>query len=164
MSKNHRIISWLIVICVFLIAFFSKARMTDTTAQILVTFLSVVFGFYTTSIAILFKSAYVEKLYSRIDEKRQQRQIYILKRYLLLSGYCSIASVISIALFTSYATKDVSGVLSINFEPLTLLKKPIDLNYVLNSGIFGLVALNIFFMILILRLLIESMVEESKKS
>ena len=90
MKKIYKIASWVILLGAVFIAFSFEAQMTDATAQNLVTFFSVVFGFYMTSIAILYNAAYTKSLHKKIDEKAQKRGTHFLKSYLLISGYWSI--------------------------------------------------------------------------
>ena len=165
MKKIHKISSYLIVLTATLIACLFEAKMTDTTAQGLVTFFSVVFGFYMTSIAILYNAAYTKNLHKKIDEKAQKRGTHILKSYLLISGYWSIFSIVSIIVFTVFATKNSVGILYTKIAPLTLplIDKIIDINLILSSFLFGISVLNIFYMLLLLRTIIDGMIEEAKK-
>ena len=165
MKKIHKYISVLIWLLVFVGACLSNAQLTDVTAQTLVTFFAVVFGFYITSIAILYSASYTKNLHKFIDEKDQKRGTHILKSYLLTSGYCSIFSITSIIVFTAFATKNSTGVLSTKIacfiSPFIIL--PIDLNLLLSSALYGFAGLNVFFMILLLHTIIDGMIEEAKQ-
>ena len=107
MKKNHKIASVLILLATAVMAFLFKAKMTDTVAQNLVIFLSVIFGFYIISIGILYNATYTKNLHKQIDKKAQKRGIHILKSYLLISGYWSIFSIVSIILFSTFATQSL---------------------------------------------------------
>ena len=165
MKKIHKIISMLVPLGAGSLAFFFETQMTDATAQNLVTFFSVVFGFYMTSIAILYNASYTKNLHKQIDEKAQKRGIDILKSYLLVSGYWSIFSIISIILFTIFATKDTGSILSTKITPLGLpfTDKMLDLDLLLISGLFGVAVLNVFYMLLLMHTIIDAMIEEAKK-
>ena len=102
-----------------MLAYLCKAQISDTTAQNLVTFFSVVFGFYTTSVAILYSASYTKKLHEYIDEKQQKWGTQILKSYLLTSGYCSSFSILLIITFMTFATK-TNGVLSVHLASFLL--------------------------------------------
>ena len=165
MKRIHKILSVLIVLTTTLIAFLFKAQMTDTTAQSLVTFFSVVFGFYMTSIAILYNADYTKDLHKKIDEKTQKRGTHTLKSYLTASGYCSILSILSIIIFTTFVTKNSEGILYTKNSSISLIliEESIDINLVLSSILFGISALNIFYMLLLLHTIIDGMIEEAKK-
>lgn len=164
MSKIHKIASIFFLFGTAFIAFLSEAQMTDATAQSLVTFFSVVFGFYMTSISILYNASYTKSLHRQIDEKAQKRGTHILKSYLLTSGYWSIFSITSIILFTAFAT-DSDGILSTQIAPLFLpfIDKVLDMNLLLSSALFGVAVRNIFYMLLLMNTIIDGMIEEAKK-
>lgn len=165
MQKIHKIASGLILLTVTFAAFLFKAQVTDATSQNLVTFFSVVFGFYMTSIAILYNASYTKSLHKQIDEKGQKRGTHILKSYLLISGYWSIFSITSIIIFTTCATKDTGGILSTQIAPFILpfVDKALDLNLLLSSSLFGVAVLNIFYMLLLMHTIIDGMIEEARK-
>ncbi len=144
---------------------FIKVGMTEIASKNLVTFFSVAFGFYMTSIAILYKSSYAKSLYKQIDDREQQRGIHKLKKYLLASGRCSIVSIGSIILFTLFSTKNDAGVLEIGLQSLSafFMNFSIDLNLLLASFTFGVSAVNVFFMILLFNTILDGMVEEARK-
>ena len=165
MKKIHKITSGVILLVSAFTAFFFEAQMTDATAQNLVTFFSVVFGFYVTSIAILYTASYTKNLHKQIDEKAQKRGTHILKSYLLISGYWSIFSITSIIIFTICAAKDAGGALSTQIAPLALpfTDKPLNLNLLFSSVLFGIAVLNIFYMLLLMHTIIDGMIEEARK-
>ena len=141
MKKIHKIVSVLILLTTALIAFLFKVQMTDTVAQNLVIFLSVVFGFHVISIGILYNATYIKNLHKQIDKKARKRGTHILRSYLLISGYWSIFSIISIIFFSTVATQSL----------------------LLSSGLFGIAMLNVFYVLLLMRTIIDGMIEEAKK-
>ena len=165
MKKLHKKISCAIFLVATFAAYLFEAQMTDVTVRSIVTFFSIAFGFYITCISILYGTSYTKELYQKIDEKGQKRFIHTLRDYLLVIGYWSVFSITSIILFTIFSTKNVVGLLVTNFSPRTIpfLKIEIDLNLLLTSILFGISALNIFYMLLLLRCVIYGMIEESKK-
>lgn len=160
MKKVHKIASGVILLAAVFIAFFFEAQMTDATAQGLVTFFSVVFGLYMTSIAILYNTSFTKSLHKQIDEKIQKRGTHILKSYLLIIGYWSIFSITSIIIFTTCATRNDGGILSTRIGPFSLpvIDKALDLNLLLSSGLFGIAVLNIFYMLLLMNTIIDGMI------
>ena len=165
MKKIHKILSSLILLAITFITFLFEAKMTATTSQSLVTFFSIVFGFYMTSIAILYNADYTKSLHKKIDEKLQKRGTHILKSYFLTSGYWSIFSIVSIIIFTVFATRNNADILYIKIASLTLplIDKIIDINLLLSSVLFGISALNIFYMLLLMNTIIDGLIEEYKK-
>jgi hypothetical protein len=166
MRQAHRIISALILGITTLICYMADAHMTDSVSQNLVTFFSIVFGFYLIWVALLYGTSYTKKLYQEIDSQNQRRRkIHTLKRYLLVSGYWCIFSITSIIVYTLFADKNASGVL--NFTLCTLVvpfsEIPIYSSQLLNGIIFGISSVNIFFMLLILHTLLDGMIEEAKQ-
>ena len=114
-----------------------KIQLSDTTAQSLVTFFSVVFGFYMTTISILYNTTYTTRLHQHVDYKEQRRGTYILKSYLSTSGHWSILSISSVILFIMFSTKDSEGLLIIFTGQVKLLFWQIDLNIIMSSVLFG---------------------------
>lgn len=165
MKTNHKILSIIIFSLVLLSSFLFKAKLTNETAQSLVTFFSVVFGFYITSIAILYNSTYAKNLHALIDKKAQKRSSQILKSYLLISGYMSIFSISIIIIFIMLTTQSSSFVLSTNIAPLIVpfFEIKVDLNILPSSVIIGFSGVNIFYMLLIFNTIIDAMIEETKK-
>lgn len=161
----RRAASWIIFLAVFCIAFFFDVQMTDAISQKLLTFFSVVFGFYMATVAILYNASYTKSLHKQIDKKIQKRGTHILKSHLLISGYWSIFSITSIILFSICATKDADGVLSTQIAPFALpfTDKSLDLNLLLSSGLFGTAVINIFYMLLLMHTIIDGMIEEARK-
>ena len=144
MSKINKILSFLIVLTVTLLAYFFKLPMTGAAAQSLVIFLSIAFGSQMITVTVLSKGSYFKNLHKRIDEKEQKREIHILKAYLLAGWSRYIFSIISLILFSTFSMES-------------------DFNVILGAGLWGLVALNIFDIILFLNTIIDGMVEEAKQ-
>lgn len=165
MKKIHKMISYGILLMVALATYLLNAQMTGITAQTLVTFFSIVFGFYITSISILYTASYTKKLHQHIDEKSQKRGTHILRDYLRCIGHWSIFSITSIIIFMIFATKNDTDALSANFTPwiIPFLKIEINANLLLTSFLFGISATNIFYMLLLLYLIINGMIEEAKE-
>ncbi len=165
MKTIHNRVAGVIFLLVSILFYWCEGGIYNTTAQVLVTFFSVVFGFYMTSIAILYNASYTKSLHKKIDEKEQKRGTHILKSYLLRSGHCSILSVSLIILFTTFATENNSGALSSNFSPwvMPFITYELNLNLLLSSVLFGIASINIFYMLLLMRVVINGLLEEAKK-
>ena len=164
MNKTHKSISVVILLLAIILSYWLDAEMTEGVSRNLVTFFSVVFGFYMTSIAILVKTKYTKILYNQIDEKAGERGIHKLKNYLLIAGRCSIFSIVLIIVFTLLAHKNSLGNFEIELHPLSIpfVDFSVNLDLAIRSFIFGISAVNVFFMLLIFHTILDGMVEESK--
>ncbi len=139
-----------------------RAVMTETVSQNLVTFLSIVFGFHITSVAILYNSSILKRMHDQIDKNKNARGTHKLASYLRKSGYYLIGSIVIIIAFGMFATADDMGVLSLDFgDSITLFSSSINIDLLISSVIFGGVSINIFFMVLILRAIINGMLSEA---
>lgn len=164
MKQIHKIISHLILFSAVITSYAFKLQMTDDTAQNLVTFFSVVFGFYMTSIAILYNASFTKRLHTQIDNKEQKRGTHILKSYLLIIGYWLILSICLIIFFTTLADKNNEGILNIRLNTFSLpwTHVKIDASLLVTSGLFGIAVLNIFYMLLLMHIIVDGMIEEAK--
>ncbi len=159
MRKVHKNIACGIFLLVAVLAFFFDARITDITAQSLVVFFSIVFGFYMTSITVLYGSSYTKYLHKRIDEEAKKRGTHILKSYLLISSYWLIFSISFVIFYTTIAFTSKVGVLVTTLRDFA----GISLDQLLISALFGVSAVNILFILLLLQTIIDAMVEEARE-
>ena len=146
MRKIHKVLGVFIFILATSGAFLLGVHISNATAQDMVILLSIIFGFYMISIAIFYHSPYLKYLHAFVDTKEQKRATHILRAYLLTGGYWLIASISAIILFTAVFTQDDDGMLKL----------------MLSSGLFGLTALNIFFVLLMMRQAINGIVGAAK--
>lgn len=61
----------------------------------IITFISICFGFYLTSLSILFSSKYVKTLNSEDTQKPTQRRIHTIREYFKLAIYCSLITIVA---------------------------------------------------------------------
>ena len=163
MTKLHKIFSSLVFILTAFAAYFLNARISEAVSQNLVTFFSVVFGFYMTSVAILYSASYTKKLFQELDPNNpNQRKIHKLRNYYLVSGYWSIFSIILIIIYTIKAQKDSEGLLIIGLLPKTILNTLINFDLLASSLIFAVSAVNVYFTILLLNTILDGMLEEAR--
>lgn len=166
MRKIHNFMAFFIFLTAFLFSYLADLKISTTTSLQMITFFSVVFGFYVTAIAILYSASYTKTLHHKIDEKQQKRGIHILRDYLLIIGRWAIISTSSIIVFTILATKKPNDdlVLIGNSTKYSLVFCIIDTNLAITSTLFGIAAVNVFFMLLLLHTIIDGLVEESKNN
>jgi hypothetical protein len=134
---------------IFGILFFIDISITESLMQNFITFLSITFGFYMTSLSVLYNSKYIKKLYDEIDPKKPaQRKIHTLKNYFRDSAYWSLFS-IGLLIIYSLTTK---------VESSTLL-----LNSFFESLLVSVVFVNFIFMFLLFKVFINGLIDESAK-
>ena len=158
---HHKIISGLLFI--FVSAFSCKfdARLTEALAQNLVTFFSISFGFFTTSIAIIYNSALLKDLHEKITPDGSRREIHVLSSYLKQSAYWSIGSVISIIVYMMFSTNTNDSLLS-GVGSHIVKGYTINLDTLLSSVLFGISSVNIFLMVLVFNSLLYGMAIQAK--
>ena len=158
MTPLHKKIALGIMLIIIVICYCFDAAITDTVSESLITFFSIVFGFYITSIAILYSASFASRLYESLDETGTKREIHNLKNYVLNSGYWSLFSICLIIVFTVFASKEEDDKLFFTTKLVCMF----EVNLIITSIIFGIAAVNVFFMILFLKTMIEGMVEEAR--
>lgn len=149
MYNEHMKYLVFIAVGIFGISFFIDISISESLMQNFITFLSITFGFYMTSLSVLYNSKYIKKLYDEIDPRKPtQRKIHTLKNYFKNSAYWSL---FSIGLLMSYS-------LITKVENSTLV-----LNAFLESLLVAVVFVNFVFMFLLFKVFINGLVEESTK-
>ncbi len=149
MYSEHIKILFLTTIGIFIICFSIDVSISESLMQNFITFLSITFGFYMTSLSVLYDSKYIKKLYDEIDPKKPtQRKIHTLKSYFKASAYWSLFS-IGLLMIYSLATKVESNILVLStfFESLLVF----------------IVFVNFVFMFLLFNVFINGLVEEAAK-
>jgi len=149
MYNEHMKYLVFIAVGIFGTSFFIDVSISESLMQNFITFLSITFGFYMTSLSVLYNSKYIKKLYDEIDPRKPtQRKIHTLKNYFKNSAYWSL---FSIGLLMSYS-------LITKVENSTLV-----LNAFLESILVAVVFVNFVFMFLLFKVFINGLVEESTK-
>jgi len=150
MYSEHIKILFLTAIIVFIICFSIDVSISESLMQNFITFLSITFGFYMTSLSVLYNSKYIKKLYDEIDSKKStQRKIHTLKSYFKASAYWSLFS-IALLMIYSLTAKVESNILVLStfFESLLVF----------------IVFVNFVFMFLLFNVFINGLVEEASKN
>lgn len=117
--------------------YFLPVEITESLMQNFITFLSITFGFYMTSLSVLYSSKFIKKLHSEVDNKiKTQTKLHTLTAYFRNSAIWSIISIIVLFIYSlffkavdNYIQIDpifealLISILSINFLYLFLLLK-----------------------------------------
>lgn len=137
-----------IAISIFGILFLIDISISESLMQNFITFLSITFGFYMTSLSILYNSKYIKRLYDEIDPKKPtQRKIHTLKSYFNSSAYWSLFS-IGMLMIYSLLTNVQSNILI--------------LNSFYESILVSVVFVNFIFIFLLFKVFVNGLIEEAK--
>lgn len=149
MYKHHVAILTLVFLMSFLASFYlHKVVLTEPIVSNIITFLSITFGFYMTSLSVLYSSKYLEQLYSTIDKKKpNQRKVHTLTSYFKYSAYWNIFSIFLLI------------VLSLIFG---FQKEILDVNRLITSFIIAVVLVNFVFLFLLFQVFVNGLIEEAK--
>ncbi len=162
MRKTHKVLSGVIFIFSVVFCYMLGVHITEAASQNLVTFFSVVFGFYMTCVAILYGSSYVKRLYKELDPlDKSKRKIHTLRSYFFITSYWSIFSITLIIIVTLFATK-TNGAFVFKIKNIVLYHFSVNLSLLINGIILGVAAINVFYMLLLLNTILDGMIEETK--
>ncbi|MFC3867559.1 hypothetical protein [Helicobacter equorum] len=111
-----------------------------------ITFISIAFGFYLTSLSIIFSSKYIGMLNITDERKPDQKQIHTLREYFKLAIYCALTTIIAsfIALVCIFFSE----------------KNTIAIVFALLAAIF---AENFIFIYLLLKIFMNALIIQARK-
>lgn len=162
MYRHHKILACIIFVAVFLVSYEVKLALTNNLIGHLITFFSIVFGFYMTGLAILFGSSFSKRLRQEEDSRiKTQTKLHTLKIYFNYSSFTSLAAIVSLLIISLIGMTVADGQRNINNdECLALWGGSLCGDQLLTSVVFGLAAINIMFMWLLLRVFFNGFLEE----
>lgn len=161
MKPHHKILCVIIFAAIAIVSYGLKAKFTEALSQNLVTFFSISFGFFMTTLAIVFNSSYVKELYSKIADSGDKREIHIFSAYIKLSAFWSMFSIVLNLIYMMFATKK-DDQLILNLGNCSFYGLNFNLDSLAISVIFGISAINIFLMVLVFNSLLYGMLVEAK--
>ena len=125
-----------------------QIQIEKSTVQSIITFLSIIFGFYMTSLSVLYRSNYSKDLFKQIDSSlKNQRKIHTLIAYFKNASYCLLLSILIFLL-----------VKIIKYNESILLE-----NIWMQSLVLSLLSINILFIFLLFKVFIKGFIIESSK-
>lgn len=137
MYTKHKIwigITGMIIFILF--SFVINIKLSESVIQNFITFVSITFGFYMTSLSVLYNSKYIKKLYDEIDpQKITQRKIHTLKAYFKYSAYWALFT-ISFTLLCSMIANVDDNILQLNVLVEGLLISILSINLVFTTLLF----------------------------
>lgn len=161
MSNVHKGMSVAIVCFVFFASCLLEARMYNSVTNNLITFLSIMVGFYMTSISMLFGSSLMRRLYK--ETYMNNKKIYILRSYILSNIKCAIISIISLIIFKSLSiTENEILIFKHPFFDVPVVDLSINLNSVIVSALFSMALVNILYMWMLIKFTMESLIQEAR--
>lgn len=125
------------------------------------TFLSVIFGFNITAIVMFYSSPLAKKLYNKIDDERNTRELYILRDYFKWISLFFIITIVSIQLFSIIQESDLRSLLQ--EYSLPFFNGTIDTSLIFTSIIFSLMFLDIYFLLILVTILLDAVIESAKE-
>lgn len=150
MYKKDKYKIALLFLTVSFLFFFLSIEITESLMQNFITFLSITFGFYMTSLSVLYSSKFIKKLHNEIDNKiRTQTKLHTLISYFKNSAIWSIISII--ILFTySLFFKSVND--CIQMDPI------------FESLLIGILSINFLYLFLLLKVFLNGLEEEANSN
>lgn len=149
MYSEHVKSLFIITIGIFTACFFIDVSISESLMQNFITFLSITFGFYMTSLSVLYNSKYIKKLYDEIDPKKPtQRKIHTLKNYFKNSAYWSLFSIGLLMTYSLIARMENNA---------------LSLNIFFESLLVSIIFVNFIFLFLLFKVFINGLINESAK-
>lgn len=166
MYKHHKALAVMLFFVVLVVSYKAKLALTDNLIGNLITFFSIVFGFYMTVLAVLFGSDFSKRLRREEDPKiRVQTKLHTLKIYFSYSLFTSLIAITSLLTMSLIGMVAVDGQKRfINNECLALWGHSLCGAQFLTSVVLGLVVIDIMFIWLLLRVLFNGFLEEGDRN
>ena len=159
MYNRHWFIATLLFLACFSLSLYKEFNLQSDLIANLITFFSIVFGFYLTALSMLYGSNFTKRLGNEQDPlKSTQTKFHTLIAYFQISSFTSISSIVILL---------ISNLLGLYKEPTKPATQCFDiLDYSLCAqDLFiatslGLAAINIFFMVLLFKIFFNAFIEE----
>ncbi|MBB3811450.1 nitrate reductase NapE component [Pseudochelatococcus contaminans] len=161
MGSAQKLLALSVFLVITILAYLLRAGMTEAISQNIVTFMSIAFGFYMTSVAVLSGSGYARYLYGVVQKNR--RGIHVLRDYFRVGGLWSLSSIAMVMIYTIVSRKDVNGYLyiaDISGQHSAGIFS-VDLGSLLLSCLFGIVSVNFILMTFIFNVILDNLVASS---
>jgi len=164
MYLHHKILALMLFAIVVGVSYKTDLRLTANFVGHLITFFSIVFGFYLTGLSILFGSNFSKRLRMEEDaRKKTQTKLHTLKAYFNFSSFTSLSSII-LLLLISLMGLTVDSQNKVVTECMSLWKLSICWDQLLTSMTLGLATINIMFMYLLFQVFFNGFLEEASES
>lgn len=163
MYKHHQIICLIIFFIVATYSYKMGLLLSENFIGNLITFFSIVFGFYLTGLSILFGSNFAKRLGRQEDIRRNtQTMLQTLKAYFNFSSLASLSSIVLLLIMSLLGLTTESESNFIN-NCLTTDIIRICWDKTLTAAALGLAVVNIMFMILLFKVYFNGFLEEGSE-
>jgi len=162
MYKHHKILAFILFATVSIISYRAEILLTATFVSNLITFFSIVFGFYFTGVSILFGSNFSKRL--RQDEdirKKTQTKLHTLRAYFNFSSFTALSSII-VLLIISLMGMTVDSQHKIAMDCVSVCGLSICWDQLFTTMSLGLAAVNVMFMCLLFKIFFNAFLEEAR--
>lgn len=160
MYRHHKILALILFTIVVGASYKGELQVTNDFVANLITFFSIVFGFYLTGLSILFGSNYSKRLRQEEDSrKKTQTKLHTLKAYFNFSSFASLSSIV-LLLITSLMGMTVDSKHKAFSECMPIWKISVCWDQLFLSLALGLAAINIMFMYLLFQVFFNGFLEE----
>lgn len=154
MRNLHKIIAVVIFIFFLSLSYYMSFSLTNYTVQNLITAFAIFFGFYLTTISTMFGSNYIKYLNKNFNSDKSAK--LILYHYFWFSGVWSIFSICTIFMFSFVSEINSSS-------ELTIVSINSFLNQVTVSLVIAVSSVNIFFVLVIFKMLLVGLVQSDEE-
>ncbi len=162
MYRHHKILAFVFFVMVSVIVYEVDVRLTEAFVSNLITFFSIVFGFYLTGVSILFGSNFSKRLRQEEDSRKNtQTKLHTLKSYFSFSSLISLLSII-ILLIISLMGMTTDHQQKIALDCVSINGLPICWNQLFTALSLGLAVVNIMFMYLLFKVFFNAFLEEAR--
>lgn len=164
MYRRHAIMAGFIFALFFIISISIGFRFPERSIGDLVTFFSIVFGFYLTAMSILYGSNFTKRLYKEEDPKKKtQTKLHTLTAYFKISSFASICSIVLLLIAGMLELTKADSAQQPSCNALFSLGKfGVCWVDIFTSIAVGMLATNIFFMTLLFKIFFDAFVEEGR--
>jgi|GEM_PF-5988087 len=156
--RRHIVGAFLLFVLVLLLSYKSNICVKPHVAGSALTFLSIVFGFYLTSLSVLYGSAYARILSKAVDPRmKSQTKIQTLIAYYKV---CTYMVLVSVSFFIGYEF-DLFLICSELESKFMLLGVEYPLGSVMSALFNAILITNMYFIFLLLRVFINAFLVDS---
>ncbi len=159
MYKRHKIGACIFFVISIIILYMLEIRLTQSFIGFLVTFFSIVFGFYITALSVLFSSNFSKNLWKERDPFiKGQKKIHTLINYFKSSLFLLLLSIV-VSLTISLTGMTIDS--DYRIIPESFWGNALHLERVFMAVSLGIATTNIVFMTLLLKIVLNGFLTES---
>ncbi len=163
MRPLHKVFAVILFFGIFIISYTLELRLTDNFVSYLITFFSIVFGFFFTAVSVLFGKNFSRRLQSQEDpHKRTRTNLNALVAYFKVNIFTALSCII-LLLIINLSDMTVQTQSSHIAECSYLWKIPLCLNQILAGISLGLASTSVMVMLLLFRIFFNGFIEEASK-